>query len=74
MATPIGYQPAPGALDVSGLDLSQADLDLLLEVDPDAWRAETDLTGEYFEMFGDHMPDQLWREHDALVERLKNAG
>ena len=74
VATPIGYQPAPGALDVSGLDLSQADLELLLEVDPDAWRAETDLTGEYFETFGDHLPDQLWREHDALVERLKNAG
>ena len=31
--TPIGYLPAPGSLDLDGLDITWADLDLLLTVD-----------------------------------------
>ena len=36
--TPIGLLPAPGALDLDGLDLSEADLDFLLTVDKEVWR------------------------------------
>ena len=71
--TPIGNLPADGALDTSGLEISQADLDVLLSVDPAAWQQEADLIGEHLATFGPRLPVQLWEEHDALLERLKAA-
>jgi phosphoenolpyruvate carboxykinase (GTP) len=72
-ATPIGNLPAPGALDVNGLGVSEQDLQLLLSVDVGTWHEEAALLREYFTTFGSHFPEQLWNEHDALLERLKNA-
>ena len=69
--TPIGRLPAPGALDVDGLTVSEDDLKLLLSVDADTWQEEASLTREYFTMFGSHFPQQLWEEQDALLGRLK---
>jgi phosphoenolpyruvate carboxykinase (GTP) len=68
--TAIGLLPAPGSLDVSGLGLTQAQLDLLLTVDADIWRQEAALTPAFYERFGDHMPAALWAEMDTLVARL----
>jgi phosphoenolpyruvate carboxykinase (GTP) len=68
--TPIGVLPAAGALDTAGLDLSAADLDLLLSVDPEAWKDEAALIPEHLETFGTHMPKELWDEYEALVARL----
>ncbi len=72
-ATPIGNLPAAGALDTSGLAVSESDLELLLSVDTDTWQDEAGLTRDYFATFGSHLPDQLWEEHEALLERLKAA-
>jgi phosphoenolpyruvate carboxykinase (GTP) len=71
--TPIGVLPAPGALDTDGLGLSPADLDLLLTVDPEAWREEAGLIPGHLETFGDHTPPELWAEYQALVDRLAAA-
>ena len=71
VAGPIGLLPAPGALDVDGLQVSDADLELLLSVDAQTWQEEAALTHEYFTTFGSHFPEQLWEEHEALLERLK---
>jgi phosphoenolpyruvate carboxykinase (GTP) len=68
--TPIGLLPAPGSLDVSGLGLTQAQLDLLLSVDEDIWRQEAALVPAFYERFGDRLPAALWAELDALVARL----
>jgi len=68
--TPIGLLPTRDALDLDGLDLSEADLDLLLSVDRDIWRQEAALIPEHFETFGDHLPKELWDEYDRLVKRL----
>jgi phosphoenolpyruvate carboxykinase (GTP) len=70
VATPIGYLPAPGALDTGGLPVSDRDLQVLLSVDAATWREEAALIGEYLTIFGRHLPAQLWAEHDALRERL----
>jgi phosphoenolpyruvate carboxykinase (GTP) len=72
-ATPIGNLPAEGALDTTGLAVSDADLKLLLSVDTDAWQDEADHTREYFTTFGSQLPAALWDEHEALLERLKTA-
>jgi phosphoenolpyruvate carboxykinase (GTP) len=71
--TPIGRLPARDSLDVSGLGLSDEQLELLLTVDADVWREEAALIGPAYEKFGDRLPEGLWREYRALVERLQTA-
>jgi phosphoenolpyruvate carboxykinase (GTP) len=68
--TPIGRLPTKDSLDVSGLGLTDAQLDLLLSVDADIWRQEAALIPPFYERFGDRLPTGLWREYEALVERL----
>jgi phosphoenolpyruvate carboxykinase (GTP) len=68
--TAIGRLPTKDSLDVSGLSLTDAQLDLLLSVDADIWRQEAALIPAFFEKFGDRLPKALWAEHKALVERL----
>ena len=58
--TPIGLLPAPGSLDVTGLGLTQAQLDLLLTVDADIWRQEAALVPTFYDRFGDRLPAALW--------------
>ena len=71
--TPIGVLPAPGELDLDGLDVPERDLELLLSVDADVWSQEASLMPEYFAKFGDHLPAAISQEHAALVERLEAA-
>ena len=54
--TPIGFVPAPGAIDTDGLDVSPADMDKLLTVDVEEWRAEVPSIREHFAIFGDKLP------------------
>jgi phosphoenolpyruvate carboxykinase (GTP) len=68
--TPIGRLPTHEALDVSGLNLTAAELDLLLTVDKAVWTEEASLIPEFYATFGDRLPKALWDEHKALTERL----
>jgi phosphoenolpyruvate carboxykinase (GTP) len=72
--TPIGNLPAPGEIDLTGLDeVSSADLEELLRVDVEAWLAEVHGVGEYYAKFGDRVPGELGDELDALQKRLEEA-
>jgi phosphoenolpyruvate carboxykinase (GTP) len=68
--TPIGRLPAPGSLDVSGLDLPRAELEELLKVDLEGWIAEAPLIKQHFGTFGDRLPQALRDELDRLNQRL----
>jgi phosphoenolpyruvate carboxykinase (GTP) len=68
--TPIGLVPSAGALDVSGLDMSQDAVDAALAVDPAEWADEIPLISEWFAKFGPKLPGVLWAELDALKHRL----
>lgn len=68
--TPIGYAPAPGSLDVAGLDVSDADLAAALAVDVDEWRAELPLIEDWFATIGEKVPTELLTELDVLRGRL----
>jgi phosphoenolpyruvate carboxykinase (GTP) len=70
---PIGIIPAPGELDLTGLDLPAGTLDELFRVDPAAWLAESDLTEEYFAKFGDKVPAAMRDQLAGLRERLHAA-
>jgi len=68
--SPIGRLPARNALDLTGLDLTEAQLDLLLTVDPEIWRAEAALIPPAYETFGARLPPALWEQLAALGARL----
>ncbi len=68
--TPIGRLPAPGSLDLDGLEISPADLDLLVSVDTGAWKREAEQIPEHFRTFGKYLPAQLWDCYSELLERL----
>ena len=69
--TPIGL--LPNQLDTSGLDLAPEVLEELLQVDVRGWLQETDASRELLERFEQRLPGALWREHHALVQRLRVA-
>jgi phosphoenolpyruvate carboxykinase (GTP) len=71
--TAIGLIPAKESLDTTGLDISDAHLDLLLTVDHDVWAEEAALIPPHYAKFGDRLPNALWAEHAALVDRLNAA-
>jgi phosphoenolpyruvate carboxykinase (GTP) len=68
--TPIGLVPAPGALDLEGLELAPARLEQLLAVDPADWRAQIEQVRRHYARFGDELPPELHRQLDALERRL----
>ncbi|MHB1553357.1 MAG: phosphoenolpyruvate carboxykinase (GTP) [Acidimicrobiales bacterium] len=68
--TPIGLVPAPGAIDISGTSVTREDMDELLRVDLDGWRAEVPLIREHFAQFGDRLPKELDAAVDDLERRL----
>ena len=71
--TPIGRLPTLDGLDFTGLDLSQEEIATLLKVDVDGWMSEIPLIEAYYESFGDHVPEALWRELQLLKEQLESA-
>ncbi|MCG9917543.1 MAG: phosphoenolpyruvate carboxykinase (GTP) [Phenylobacterium sp.] len=70
--TPIGRLPTRESLDLAGLDLTDAQLDLLLTVDADIWTQEAALIPPAYERFASRLPKALWDEHAALVARLQS--
>jgi phosphoenolpyruvate carboxykinase (GTP) len=68
--TPIGHTPTPASLDTDGLDLDEATLARVLEVDVEEWKAEVPLIQEWFEKIGEKTPTTLLTELDGLRARL----
>ncbi|MEO9175666.1 MAG: phosphoenolpyruvate carboxykinase (GTP) [Gaiellales bacterium] len=69
--TPIGHVPAPGALELEGLEIADDDVAELLRVDAEAWRAELGLIDEHLAQFGDRLPPALTAELEGLRTRLR---
>ncbi|MEN6446698.1 MAG: phosphoenolpyruvate carboxykinase (GTP) [Syntrophaceae bacterium] len=69
--TPIGLLPNESDLDLKGLRIPQENLEELLKVDIDAWRAEIPNLEAHFAQFGDRLPQRMKKQLDELKERLK---
>src|SRR5689334_21559732 len=68
--TPIGFVPAPGALDTDGLSLSGAQLNEALKVDHGEWlQALADL-GDFYDQFGARLPQPIARQLTETRRRL----
>ena len=71
--TPIGRLPAPGAIDLSGLRIQDAQMAELLRVDVEGWIADLPAIRKHYERFGSKLPRGLRDELGALEQRLQAA-
>jgi phosphoenolpyruvate carboxykinase (GTP) len=71
--TAVGIVPAPGALDTSGLDISDEELAKVLEVDAEAFKAQLPQVREFLAKFGDDLPAQIEAQLETFEQRLDAA-
>ena len=69
--TPIGYLPESGAIDTSGLDLTDEQMAELLDVDVEEWLNEIESIREHYARFEETLPEALSDELAALEARLR---
>ena len=69
--TAIGYLPTEGAIDTSGLDVTEQQMAELLNVDTEEWLNEIQSIREHYERFEDTLPQALADELEALETRLR---
>jgi phosphoenolpyruvate carboxykinase (GTP) len=70
--SPVGILPIREDLPLSGLEISEGDLDALFDVDKSSWLAECDSTEEYFNQFDGRVPAELQAELADLKTRLNS--
>ena len=71
--TPIGKMPTLDGIDFDNLEMDEADKANLLRVDIEGWLQELPGIEEYYDSFGDHLPEELRGQIKALKERLESA-
>jgi len=71
--TPIGNLPADGSMKLDGLGLTDEQTAELFAVEPKNWLDEAELTEQYFNQFGSHVPAELNAQLAALRQRLEAA-
>jgi phosphoenolpyruvate carboxykinase (GTP) len=70
--TPIGTVPTREDLDLTGLDVSDEELEAALKVDVEEWRAELPSIDEWFHRLG-HVPEPILEQRAGLEDRLNQA-
>ena len=71
--SPIGSLPLPEDIDTDGLDSTDEDLAEALAFSSQEWEAELPLIREWFDKFGDALPEALEQELATLEQRLAEA-
>ena len=69
---PYGNIPSKGAIDVSGLGLSDEDVEKLFAISKEEGLAEVNEMKDYYKIFGDRLPEELNEELAKLEERYNN--
>ena len=70
--TAIGYLPYAKDINLDGLDMTEADLEKILDVDKEAWKEELKGVDELYAKFGDKLPKEL--EDAARIDGLGEFG
>lgn len=68
--TILGTVPTKADLDLTGLEISDAELDAALAVSKDEWAAELPGIDEWLAFLGDKVPAEVHAERDALAAKL----
>jgi phosphoenolpyruvate carboxykinase (GTP) len=71
VASPFGYMPRYEHLDWTGLEFSRAQFEAIMNIDREEALAEARDQVELLDRFGRHLPADLERERQDLIERLE---
>jgi phosphoenolpyruvate carboxykinase (GTP) len=71
--TPIGLVPTPGALDLTGIGVSRAQVETALAVDRQGWIDGLAEQDSFFSQFGSRLPEPIRHEHERTARRLAAA-
>ncbi len=69
--TAIGYLPYAKDINIEGCDVTEADIEAILDVDKNLWAEEAKGIEEFYSKFGDDLPKELRAELDTLKANLK---
>ncbi len=69
--TAIGYVPTPGAIDITDLDITGEALADILSVDKGLWAADAASIREFYQGFGDRLPQEMWHQLEILEANVK---
>ncbi len=69
--TPLGYVPAEGEIDLTGLSLKKKEWEMLFEVNRSGWSEAAQRQTDFFAKFKDRLPSELLHEQQKLIVRLK---
>jgi phosphoenolpyruvate carboxykinase (GTP) len=69
--TPVGFVPAPGAMDLGGIDVTPAQLQAALRCDSGEWLTALQDLGEFYGSFGSRLPATIARQ---LAETRRKFG
>lgn len=68
--TPIGYVPDKADLDISGLDIGEAEVAELLRIDLEGWKGEVPEIEEFLNTAGNKLPERMKAQLAALKKRV----
>ena len=71
--TPIGYLPKPESLDLTGIEIPVENLEELLSIDINDWKAEADNIEEFFSAYKSTLPKEMKKQLQALKKRLSKG-
>jgi len=72
--SPIGFVPTRKALTLDGLKISPEAIEELLRVNPEDWEDDLADSKQFFQKFGNRLPEEIREEHEKLSRRLDTAG
>jgi phosphoenolpyruvate carboxykinase (GTP) len=68
--TAIGYLPSPADIDITGLDVSAADMNALLSIDSEGWKSALPQMRDHYAQFGAKLPAPLTTALNELESSL----
>ena len=68
--TEIGYLPTPADIDTDGLGVEAADMQAILSVDSEGWKAALPQIKDHYAQFGGKLPARLAKQLESLAGSL----
>ena len=68
--SPIGFLPFSKDINTDELSINTENLEKILDVDNDLWLKETEDIKEFYNQFGNTLPNELKQELDSLIKNL----
>lgn len=68
--TPVGVLPTEEELELTGVDVTAEDLDLILSIDTERWRQEMGFREAHLQQF-ERLPEEIWEAHRRVARALE---